>query len=126
MDERQLHNMHMHWLVFISTISFIDMTYNPGKGSVSCVTKTCEKKTCQVGFVLETAHGVSDTCCPHQVCVPAASQCQELVEPTCGEFQEVKTVLGSDNCPRYVCGKRPPNNNHLNSMVGHIKSIECI
>eukprot|EP00092_Neocalanus_flemingeri_P040141 GFUD01043724.1.p1 GENE.GFUD01043724.1~~GFUD01043724.1.p1 ORF type:complete len:1350 (-),score=300.80 GFUD01043724.1:29-4078(-) len=74
-----------------------------GEGSVSCVTKTCEKKTCEVGFVLETAHSVSDTCCPHQVCVPAASQCQELVEPTCGEYQEIKTVLGSDNCPRYVC-----------------------
>ena len=35
-------------------------------GSTSCVTRTCEKKTCEVGFVLETVHGDSDTCCPLQ------------------------------------------------------------
>ena len=73
-------------------------------GSTSCVTRTCEKKTCEVGFVLETVHGDSDTCCPLQECVLASAQCPELIEPTCGEFQAVKTVLGSDNCPRYVCG----------------------
>jgi len=74
-----------------------------GEGSVACVTKTCERKTCDVGFILETSQGMSDTCCPHQVCVPATGQCQQLVEPSCGEYQEVKTVLGPDNCPRYVC-----------------------
>ena len=56
-----------------------------------------------MGFEIQNIIGVEDTCCPHQVCVPVEKECQELVEPECGNFQQVKTTNGADGCPRYVC-----------------------
>ena len=75
------------------------------QGTVTCVSRTCEQKVCGLGFVLETSHGGEDTCCPRQECVPSNTKCAELIQPECGPFQEVRSVLGSDSCPRYVCGE---------------------
>lgn len=29
--------------------------------------------------------------------------CPSIIAPECGKFQEVKRIVGSDNCPRFVC-----------------------
>ena len=75
-------------------------------GQILCNTMTCGVKTCGVGFKVKTVeNGGSDQCCPTQVCVPLASQCGNIVKPTCGPYQEISEVKEINGCPRFVCGK---------------------
>ena len=62
--------------------------------------------------------GTEEECCPKHTCMPEALPlikgapalpCPSVRLAECGEFQEMKTVTGPDNCPRYVCGKHDDN-----------------
>ena len=70
-----------------------------------CTTTSCEEITCEVGQRSQTvSQSRGGGCCPEQVCVPAGEDCQPLVRPECGAFQEVKLVVGQhNNCPRLIC-----------------------
>ena len=96
------------------TIYSAFQTFFSGDGSTHCTTTACEKTVCEVGRVLEAVKGTEDECCPRYTCMPEAlplikgapaQQCPPITEPECGSFQEVKSITGPDNCPRYVCGK---------------------
>ena len=69
---------------------------------------------CEIGKVLEVVSGTESECCPHYTCMPEAlplvkgapsPTCPSIIAPECGKFQEVKRIVGPDNCPRFVCGK---------------------
>ena len=72
-----------------------------------CTTTSCEQMTCEVGLRSQTVPDRrTDRCCPEQVCVPAGEDCEPLVRPDCGPFQEVKLVAGAaHHCPRFICGE---------------------
>ena len=75
-------------------------------------TETCQELTCELNWEVKTDSSVKgglETCCPRQHCEPIRAEslvrCPEVVEPTCMEFQEVKTMYDANNCTKYVCGK---------------------
>ena len=80
-----------------------------------CSTCTCQCSQYWIFYALyiNVVKGTEDQCCPHYICMPEAlplikgapvQQCPHITEPECGSFQEVKSITGPDNCPRYVCG----------------------
>ena len=73
---------------------------------VHCVTETCESKTCSIGFkLLKELSYEANQCCPTEYCVPVSENCEQVVKPSCGPYQKVSMVPGTENCPKFVCGK---------------------
>ena len=73
---------------------------------VHCVTETCESKTCSIGFkLLKEQSSEENQCCPTEYCVPVSENCEQVVKPSCGPYQKVSMVPGTENCPKFVCGK---------------------
>ena len=96
-------------LMHISLDVFKHISLISESGEVTCVTKVCEKKVCSVGYKVEIVPGSPDTCCPLQECIPVSlpysGQCAEPTQPSCGEDQELKRIIGTDGCSSYVCGE---------------------
>ena len=77
---------------------------------IFCDTETCELKTCEIGFkLLKEENSEEDQCCPTEYCVPMTSSCEVVVKPSCGPYQKVSLVPGTENCPKFVCGKMSIN-----------------
>ena len=78
-------------------------------GEVDCTTKVCERKVCSVGYRAEPVLGSRDECCPLQECMPTSlpysGSCPAPLEPDCAPDQELRRIVGTDNCPTFVCGK---------------------
>ena len=73
---------------------------------VHCVTETCESKTCSIGFkLLKEQSSEENQCCPTEYCVPVSENCEQVVKPSCGPYQKVSMVPGTENCPKFVCGE---------------------
>ena len=82
---------------------------------VHCVTETCESKTCSIGFkLLKELSSEENQCCPTEYCVPVSENCEQVVKPSCGPYQKVSMVPGTENCPKFVCGEEMLLNIYLN------------
>ena len=70
------------------------------------MTETCETKTCSIGFkLLKEQNSGENQCCPTEYCVPVSETCEQVVKPSCGPYQKVSMVPGTESCPKFVCGK---------------------
>ena len=73
---------------------------------IHCVTETCETKTCSIGYkLLKEQNSGENQCCPTEYCVPVSENCEQVVKPSCGPYQKVSMVPGTESCPKFVCGK---------------------
>ena len=70
------------------------------------MTEICESKTCSIGFkILREKNPEENQCCPTEYCVPDSESCEQVVQPSCGPYQKVSMVPGTENCPKFVCGR---------------------